>query len=149
LHPRKVIPQFIVALFLLSDMQCVAATPTLLERIFEQTRKAAEQGNAEAQTKLGAMYTQGQFVKQDYAEAVKWFRLAAEQGNAAAQYFLGGMYERGQGVKQDYAEALNWYRKAADQGDAGGQGSLGRMYENGQAVTRDYAQALKLVSQSR
>ena len=37
----------------------------------------AEQGNAEAQFKLGDCYERGAGVKQDSAEAVKWFRKAA------------------------------------------------------------------------
>jgi TPR repeat protein len=43
-------------------------------------RKAAEQGYAPAQCKLGTMYSQGHGVTQDYAEAMKWYRKAAEQG---------------------------------------------------------------------
>ena len=35
------------------------------------------------------MYDNGEGVPQDYAEAVKWYRLAAEQGDARAQYNLG------------------------------------------------------------
>jgi uncharacterized protein len=41
------------------------------------------------------MYDNGNGVVQDYAEAVKWYRLAAEQGNAQAQYNLGLMYANG------------------------------------------------------
>src|SRR3989337_2079662 len=52
-------------------------------------RKLAEQGGAEAQNNLGAMYHEGEGVPQDYKEAVKWFRKAAEQGNAPAQSNLG------------------------------------------------------------
>jgi TPR repeat protein len=48
-------------------------------------RKLAEQGNTYGQTSLGFMYENGQGVLQDYAEAVKWYRLAADQGVAAAQ----------------------------------------------------------------
>ena len=40
----------------------------------------AEQGNASAQYNLGVMYANGRGVPQDYAEAMKWYRLAAEQG---------------------------------------------------------------------
>ena len=50
-----------------------------------QIRQAAEQGDVEAQVKLGAAYHNGEGVEQDFAEAVKWFRLAAAQGNAQAQ----------------------------------------------------------------
>ena len=51
-------------------------------------RLAADQGVAEAQFALGAMYEQGQGVPQDYEEAVKWWRLAAEQKLEVAQYNL-------------------------------------------------------------
>ncbi len=40
-------------------------------------RKAAEQGNAYAQTSLGVMYHNGQGVTQDYVQAHMWFNLAA------------------------------------------------------------------------
>jgi TPR repeat protein len=52
------------------------------------TRKAAEQGQAEAQFNLGVMYNMGQGVAQNHQEAVKWFRKAAEQGYAKAQKAL-------------------------------------------------------------
>ena len=43
-------------------------------------RKAAEQGNADAQNWLGWMYQNGKGVPPDDAEAVEWYRKAAEQG---------------------------------------------------------------------
>jgi hypothetical protein len=58
------------------------------------SRKAADQGNAEAQHNLGVMYFKGQGVTQDYAEAVKWFRKAANQGDAEAQKNLADLYAR-------------------------------------------------------
>jgi TPR repeat protein len=72
-------------------------------------RKAAEQGDASAQTKLGIMYDDGRGVTQDYAEAADWYRKAAEQGNALAQTNLGFMYENGSGVLQDAVVAHMWY----------------------------------------
>ena len=42
-------------------------------------RKAAEQGVAEAQSNLGAMYAKGLGVPRDYAEALKWFNLATSR----------------------------------------------------------------------
>jgi len=55
----------------------------------EALRAKAEQGDASAQNSLGIRYDTGEGVPQDYAEAVKWYRLAAEQGYAAAQFNLG------------------------------------------------------------
>ena len=52
---------------------------------FRETLQAAERGDAHAQALLGEMYEKGRGVRQDYAEAVKWFRQAAEQGHAVAQ----------------------------------------------------------------
>src|ERR1035437_3054709 len=55
-------------------------------------RPLADQGSAEAQFYLGAMYEHGQGIAHDYREARHWIRLAAEQGNALAQTFLGIAY---------------------------------------------------------
>ena len=85
----------------------------------------------------------GKGVPQDYAEAVKWYRLAAEQSYASAQSNLGFMYKNGQGVPQDYAEAVKWYRLAAEQGVAAAQHNLGNMYNQGKGVPQDYTEAVK------
>ena len=66
-----------------------------------------------AQSNLGAMYDRGQGVKQDSAEAVRWYRRSANQGNAEAQFNLGLMYHIGRGVTQDYVQALLWLNLAA------------------------------------
>jgi TPR repeat protein len=47
-------------------------------------RVAAEAGHTEAQKKLGFLYASGKGVKQDNAEAQKWFRKAAAQGSSGA-----------------------------------------------------------------
>ncbi len=52
-------------------------------------------------------------MKQDYAEAVKWYRKAADKGDAAAQLNLGIMYYHGRGVAQDYVEGHQWLNLAA------------------------------------
>ena len=85
----------------------------------EEWRPLAEQGDADAQLGLGAMYFYGQGVPQDYAEAVKWYRLAAEQGQADAQIALGFMYFFGHGVPQDYVQAHMWYSLAAGRSSPG------------------------------
>ena len=47
----------------------------------ERYRKAADQGDATAQSKLGVMYLSGRGVPQDYVEAHKWYNLAASRSN--------------------------------------------------------------------
>lgn len=89
--------------------------------------KAAEQGNALAQNRLGDCYREGKGVAQDYAEAVKWYRKAAEQGNDWAQHNLGLCYRDGLGVKRDKVAALQWFRKASEQGNRYAQESLRKL----------------------
>ena len=85
---------------------------------FAATKKDAESGDAEAQNNLGVMYNKGLGVSEDYAEAVKWYRLAADRGYADAQGNLGVMYHDGRGVPQDCGEAYAWFSVAAAFGDA-------------------------------
>ena len=63
------------------------------------------------------MYDTGRGVPQDYAEALRWYRLAAEQGNTSAQFRLGVAYGTGRGVPQDYVSAHMWLNLAAATGD--------------------------------
>ena len=82
-----------------------------------ELRPLAEQGNADAQSKLGVMYDNGRGVPKDDKEAVRWYRMAAEQGNADAQSKLGAMYYTGRGVPKDYVLAYMWWNLAAASGD--------------------------------
>ncbi|WP_051524964.1 tetratricopeptide repeat protein [Megasphaera elsdenii] len=113
------------------------------ETAVEWYRKAAEQGYARTQCRLGYMHESGHGVEQSYEKAVEWYQKAAEQGHVAAQCNLGVMYEYGQGVEQSYETAVEWYRKAAEQGYARGQCNLGVMYESGHGVEQSYETAVE------
>lgn len=104
-------------------------------------RRAALQGDASAQFKMGLRYDLGIGVRQNYTEAVKWLRRSALQGNANAQYNLGCMYNSGLGVSKDLGEAFQWFRKAAEQGNASAQKNLGAMYGKGQGVAQNHLEA--------
>jgi TPR repeat protein len=109
----------------------------------KRLRRAADRGDADAQSALGVLYANGEGVPQDEAEAAKWFRRAADQGHAVAQSNLGAMYAAGKGVSQNATEAARWCRSAAEQGDAAAQFNLGIMYDNGEGVPQDDAEAAK------
>ena len=51
----------------------------------QEFRPLAERGNVNAQAKVGVIYDYGQGVLQDYAKAVRWYRMAAVQGDASTQ----------------------------------------------------------------
>ena len=98
------------------------------EEKFENLLPKAETGDIESQYCLGNMYKNGKGVKQDYLEAIKWYRMAAKQGYGWAQYNLAHMYAHGEGVKQNLQEAAKWYLMAAEQGHGWAQCNLGNMY---------------------
>jgi TPR repeat protein len=75
-------------------------------------RKAADQGDADAQTNLGILYEEGKGISQNYEEAARFFKLAGDQGQSLAQRDLGNLYHDGKGVSQDYVEADFWYHVA-------------------------------------
>jgi hypothetical protein len=101
----------------------------------------AEQGDAEAQCKLGVMYSIGDDVEQDNEQAVVCYRKAAEQGHATAQYNLGVMYANGSGIEENDEQAVFWHHKAAEQGHTTAQLNLGMMYTTGSCVEQDDKQA--------
>ncbi len=101
----------------------------------------AEKGEAAAQLELGEIYSKGQGVTKDMAEAVKWLTAAAEQGNADAQLKLGGIYIGGRGVKRSSTEAAKWITMAAVQGNAAAQLQLARMHLAGAGVLKNDLEA--------
>jgi DNA uptake protein ComE-like DNA-binding protein len=65
---------------------------TQKNEVVQQIHIAAEQGDVDAQVRLGAMYIGGyQGVERDYKESVRWFLMAAKQGHVGAQKRLEDM----------------------------------------------------------
>jgi len=95
-----------------------------------EIRRLAEEGDADAQNRLGDAYSKGEGVPQDHAESAKWHSKAAEQGRAEAQYSLGVQYFAGEGVPNDWSEAAKWFARSAEQGNAESQFYLGYIYHH-------------------
>ncbi len=103
----------------------------------------AEEGNANAQNNLGALYARGLGVKKNDVEAVRLYKLAAEQGNADGEANLAFQYEKGLGVDKDLTLAVSWYRKAAEQLQPTALFSMGLYYAYGVGVEKDKVEAFK------
>jgi hypothetical protein len=103
---------------------------------------AAKLGHPRAMAVLGNMYREGEGVKKNPGEAVKWYTEAATRGNRAAQFSLGDMYEEGEGVPKNLAKAAQLYEASARQGMPEAQFALGLSYEFGQGVPRNRRTAI-------
>jgi uncharacterized protein len=122
--------------------------------IFLKEQRAAQQGDAQAQQRLGLMYRTGDGVGKDYQEAMRWFHLAAKQGNSAAMFNLGAAYYNGDGVPEDLDLSYAWFLLALEAGSAPAKEAveraakethsttkalleIGEMYEKGEFLPKD------------
>ena len=106
----------------------------------QEFRAAAENGDAEAQTKMGNYH----FEKKEYTQALEWYRKAEAQGNAEAMVQLAECYENGYGVTKDEKKGVEYEKKAAALGNAKAQYWLGNTYNNGYGgEQQDYAKAVE------
>lgn len=104
---------------------------------------AAKNGDPLALFEIGARYTEGRGVPNDFAEAAKWYRLSADRGFAVAQYRLANFLEKGTGVAPDIAEAKRYYEMAANAGNASAMHNLAVIYASGKDGAQDYAKAVE------
>src|ERR1700677_3188354 len=85
-------------------------------------QKAADLGNSQADSDIGALYLEGNGVTQDKQAAMKWFKKGAAKGNAIAESNIAKMYLSGNGVPQDYHQAMKWFKRSAAKGHASAAG---------------------------
>jgi TPR repeat protein len=91
-------------------------------------RTKAEQGDPDAQAKLGCCYYFGKGTPKDPKTAVYWWIKAAEQGHSKAQFNLGACYFIGEGTEKDEGKGAYWHTQAAEQGDIITQLMLGMYF---------------------
>lgn len=90
-----------------------------IDKAFPYLLKAAEEGNSEAQYRIGDYYYRGLAGHaRNLSQTRLWFERAAQQGDVNAQRDIGKMYLFGEGVKPDAAIARKWLTFAAAQGDS-------------------------------
>ncbi len=98
------------------------------------TEKTANNGDAQAQFKMGMYYFDGKGgVSTDYYKAADWFQKSAVQGYNPAQLALGSIYNLDY-FYQDYPYsfkdkelAKEWFGKACDSGNQEGCNSYRRL----------------------
>jgi hypothetical protein len=92
---------------------------------------------------IGCMYKNGEYFKQDYQEAIKYYKMAIGKGNDYAMFSLGGMYHYGIGIERNYTEAIKYYKIAIVKGNGHAMNAIGWMYHNGTGLRKNYYEAIK------
>lgn len=110
---------------------------------FEWYERAANQGFAPSQYRLGNMYEKGLAAERDYAMAKTWYQLAAEQGNASAMHNLAVLFASGATGQPDYQSAARWFMEAAELGVRDSQYNLGILSAQGQGMPQDLVESYK------
>jgi len=134
-----------------ADAQFNAGNYHMLTKNYTQAtfwfRKAAEQGHADAQHRLGSLYFAGQGVPKDVVESTKWLLAAAQQGHGQAQSDLAlisrllgeeevSAYWDSKAKEQhirfwsNKSEGVRWFRERAERGDAHAQYNLCYAYND-------------------
>nr|WP_295883881.1 peptidoglycan-binding protein [uncultured Devosia sp.] len=113
-----------------------------------ELRQAAAGGDARAQFEIGAIYTEGRAITQDYVEAAKWYERSAAQGFVPAQYRIGNLYEAGQGVDKDFEVAKLWYQRGAEAGNRMAMHNLAALYAGGQLGEQQFDSAAEWFAQA-
>lgn len=78
----------------------------------------AKNGHADSCCLVGTFYYDGTTVKQDYKEAMKWYKKCAALGNTNCLFNMGQMYWKALGVKRNYKSALECLRSLSDKEDS-------------------------------
>lgn len=102
---------------------------------YEQYSSLAEQGDANAQDKMGDLFLKispfggVEAYLQVIEESLEWYRKAADQGHIKVQLKLGDYLSEGLYlVPIDLKEAIKWYTRAVEQGNVDAMRKLGNIY---------------------
>jgi len=129
-----------------------ASTPVLFSdassSIFRFQFKLAEQGNAEAQYKVGEMYETGRGVDQDREKAREWYTKAAKQDHPKSKYRLLFLDIQKSGMNVERKQQLVQLQKEANSGVGDAQYFLGKMYAAGVGVPKNISNAQTWLSKA-
>src|SRR5690554_442404 len=104
-----------ISIFLVFSLHIAAFSQISIS--ISDLKQKAKQGDAQAQSTLGAYYYNGEHeLKKNYKTAYKYFAQAAAQGDVQAQNDMAACLKDGRGVSQDLVAAVQLFEKAAVQG---------------------------------
>lgn len=88
----------------------------------------AEAGNAEAQFRVGRLYSFGEGRDSNVVKAIRWYELAVLKGHILANYNIGLLYLHGERVEENFLKASIYLKYSAENGHTKSQRALGVLY---------------------
>jgi localization factor PodJL len=104
--------------------------------------RAAAQGLAPAQYRLGTLYERGKGVTRDLKSALAWYERAASLGNTKAMHNAAVLAASKDGREPDYVRAYRWFSLGAAHGLKDSQFNLAVLLERGLGTKSNPAEAL-------
>jgi uncharacterized protein len=99
----------------------------------KKIQELAQQGDVEAQEKLGMHYV----MEKEFRKAAFWFRKSVNKGGLRAQHGLATLYFFGLGVKQNYKKAVELFKGSAAGEIPKSQWRLGNCYRGGLGIKQN------------
>jgi TPR repeat protein len=93
-------------------------------------RRAAEQGNNDAEYNLGVCLRRGIGIPADVNAARRYYRSAALSNHVSAQLALGDLIAESATSDSDWSEAMHWYRLAAENGNTNAKARLAQVKQS-------------------
>lgn len=92
--------------------------------------RKAQEGNAEAQWRLGKLYAKGEGVPQSDANAKYWYEQAAVQKDIGIDVLedLACLYMEEDGIPENQEKAIEWFERAAARGSTWAMCNLAAIY---------------------
>ena len=129
-------------IFTFSLLMPLSLSADISSGVFRFQVKLAEQGNPEAQYKVGEMYETGKGVQKNVATALTWFEKAAAQDHEKAGYKLLYLDIKTNGLNNNSKTQLGILRQESASGNPDAQYYLGKMYATGVGVPKSLNNAL-------
>jgi TPR repeat protein len=127
-----------------SNESYYSSTEPKVQDIVKMYSAAAEEGNDDAEYKMGLLHEQAVLVKQDYQKSYNYYRKSSDKGNSNALARIASLYERGKGVARNYEETIRYYNMAVESDNIEACFGLAVVYYSSELGTPDYPEAFKL-----
>jgi len=106
------------SIYLLGKLYITKKSPYFNDKLaFNTFLKAANNGYAPAQNRIGEFLAAGIAVEKDYKLAIKYFEYASKQGYEDAHCNLAFMYANGKGVFPNFGRAHQFAKKGVKKGN--------------------------------